>query len=132
MRDYSAHRIAALLESFRDQLKHAARNRDEEAIHDLRVSIRRLSEGLRVFRQFFPDKSVKKIRRHLGGLMDYAAAVRDRDMTLQLLADAGESSGPLATRLQAEREGAERALHAQLRAWRKRDLPARWPHRLQL
>ena len=132
MREYAAERITLLLESFRQQLKHASRHRDEDAIHDLRVSIRRLSEALRIFRQFFPEAKVKKVRRRLGVLMDHAAAVRDHDVTLLLLADAGESAGPLAARLREEREAAEREMVRELRRWTQRDYPARWPAKLLL
>lgn len=132
VREYAADRIGALLEAFVQQLDRASRERDEEAIHDLRVSVRRLSESLRVFRQFFPPEAVKKVRRRLRRLMDFAAAVRDSDIALKLLAEAGMADTPLTARVRSGRNEAERALHQEIRRWQRRDYPARWPERLDL
>lgn len=125
-------RISTLIETFTQQLDHAAKHRDEDAIHDLRVSIRRLSESLRVFHQFFPEDKVKRVRRRLRRLMDFAAVVRDRDIALQLLSGAGMPDGDLAALVRQERDAAERELRLEIRHWKRRDYPARWPQRLKL
>lgn len=132
MREYAVERIAGLLEGFLQQLERASSDRGEDAIHDLRVSIRRLSESLRLFGQFFPKSKVKKVRRKLKQLMDYAAAVRDRDIALELLAEAGMTEGELSGRMRQERDAAEQDLHDEVRLWKRRGFTAEWPQLLEL
>src|SRR5436305_14264580 len=43
---------------------------DPDAIHDLRVAIRRLNQSLRVFRAWFDARRVKKFRGHLKKVME--------------------------------------------------------------
>jgi len=46
------------------QVSRAARSgKDAEAIHDLRVAVRRLSRCLRVFAEFYPGDAWKKMRK---------------------------------------------------------------------
>jgi CHAD domain-containing protein len=132
MREYAVERIGGLLESFHKELNRAAKHRDEEGIHDLRVSIRRLRASLRTFHQFFPETKVKKVRRRLRRLMDFAGEVRDRDIALNLLAEAGLQQSDMATALQQERDEAEQDLHAEVRRWSRRKYTAKWPQRLHL
>ena len=56
-----------------------------EAIHNLRVGIRRLSECLREFGDFFPPRRAKKVRSHLKEVMNLAGEVRNRDIAIALL-----------------------------------------------
>ena len=70
------------------QVRRAAKHPDEEAIHDLRVSIRRLSRCLRLFSPLYPGSSWKKVRNRLKVLMEAAGEVRDRDIAAKLLIDA--------------------------------------------
>src|ERR1017187_6125566 len=88
MHDYACLETAILLRRLAYQSNRAARDGDADSIHDLRVAIRRLSRCLRVFAPFFPVGSWKKIRRQLAGLMKATGEVRDRDIALQLLAEA--------------------------------------------
>src|SRR5229473_321284 len=92
MRDYVRQQTAVLLRRLAYEVNRAAKNADEEAIHDLRVAIRRLSRCLQLFSQFYPGRSWKKIRRHLSELMDAAGDVRDRDIAAKLLEQAGVQS----------------------------------------
>ena len=50
-------RLAGKLER---QVRRAARKPDQDAMHDLRVAIRRLSQCLEEFHQFFPLASRKR------------------------------------------------------------------------
>ena len=43
----------------------AAKHPGSDQIHDLRVSIRRFSQGLSVFSDFFPAWEVKKVKKRL-------------------------------------------------------------------
>jgi len=101
------------------QIRHAAKHTDERAIHDLRVAIRRFSQCLEEFHQFFPAGRTKKIRKRLKKLMHLAARTRDRDVALELI---GATSPDLAADLKLEREQACRTLSRSLARRRNREL----------
>ncbi|MBZ5727773.1 MAG: CHAD domain-containing protein [Acidobacteriia bacterium] len=131
MREYSRQQTAILLRRLAFQLNRAARNGDAEAIHDVRVAIRRLSRGLRVFAQFYPDDSWKRIRRRLSRLMTMAGEVRDRDIARELLAQAGvPPRAAVVARLQAERATARHELLQEIRRWKNRNFYRKWRTRL--
>ena len=133
MKEFAQKRIADLLTRFASQARKAAANPDEAAVHDLRVSTRRLSRGLRAFAQFFPGKSWKQVRRELSGLMDAAAAVRDRDISMELLKKAGlEEDARTLAKFAKDRSTAAEALQDTLRAWSKRNTLRQWKGALEL
>jgi CHAD domain-containing protein len=106
------------------QVRHAAKRPDEEAIHDLRVSIRRLSQCVREFLRFFPKHEARKILKQLGKLMDLAAEMRNRDIAVELLGmDAGSA---FLGSLKREREQAKQKLARELDQWRRRDFSRKW------
>jgi CHAD domain-containing protein len=133
MRDYARLETAILLRRLAYQLNRSAHDGDADSIHDLRIAIRRLSRCLRVFALFFPAGSWKKIRRQLAGLMKAAGWVRDRDIALQLLAEAGiPARAAIATRLAAERRKASHDLLLEIRRWKGRNFSKKWRSRLGL
>jgi len=133
MREYVRQQTAILLRRFAFQVNRAARAGDAAAIHDLRVAIRRLSRCLRAFAEFYPDRSWKKIRNQLSTLMDAAGAVRDRDIALELLAEAGiPPNAAVVARLQVERRKASHELLLEIRRWKGRSFSQKWRSRLGL
>lgn len=122
IRQHAREQTAALLRRVAFQVSRASKVADTEAIHDLRVSIRRLSQCLRVFGHFFPARKTKKVRHGLKELMKLAAEVRNRDVALELLAGAGS----LAAALEAQRAAAGRELRAELKAWLRRHTFRKW------
>src|SRR5277367_6878075 len=76
--------IAILVDSVAAQTARAAEDQSEEAIHDLRVAIRRLTENLRVFEDVFPRSAASMTRRDLRPVMKLAGAVRNHDIAKQL------------------------------------------------
>jgi len=106
-----------LRRNVRRQVRRAAKHPDEEAIHDLRVSIRRLSECLREFGQFLPPNKTRRTLKRLGKLMDVAAEIRNRDIAIEL---AGDIAADLVATLQQEREQLKRKLNRALNRWRRR------------
>jgi len=132
MRDHAAGQTSALLRRLAFQANRTARLSDAGSVHDLRVSIRRLAQCLRVFGQFFPRESGKKIQQRLGAVMDLASAVRDRDIAMELLAAARiPSDSALVQVLSQERAGAERSLVATLERWSRRGFQKKWRSRLE-
>jgi CHAD domain-containing protein len=108
---YARHETRVCLHHFQTNLRHAAKHPDDPgAIHDLRVSIRRLTQCFRVFRA-----PVKKMRRRLHKIMERCGAVRNCDIALQLLAECGLAESPSAPKLKKERADASRKLHRYLK-----------------
>jgi CHAD domain-containing protein len=133
MREFALLQTAVLLRRLAFEVNRAAKNGDHVAVHDLRVAIRRFSRCLRVFAQFYPAASWKKIRRQLADLMEAAGGVRDRDIALQLLDEAGvPKEAAMAVRLQDERRQAGQGLLRELRGFRTHNLFRKWRDRLEL
>jgi CHAD domain-containing protein len=127
MQDYVKRKTAELLAKFAAEVDRAAEDNDPDAIHDLRVAIRRLSRCLRAFARFYPGRSWKKLRAQLSDMLHAAGAVRDCDIALELMAKAG--FGPraaLAIQLRKEREQAHRKFVDVVRRWRDREFSRKW------
>jgi len=132
MREYARLQTAVLLRRLAFQVNRASRFGDADSIHDLRVAIRRLSQCLRVFAQFFPGGSANKVRKQLRGLMRIAGEVRDRDIAAGLLAAAGVPRAAVVTRLEAERRAAVHDLMLEIRRWQSQGFSRKWRSRLEL
>ena len=107
----------------------AAHPQDPEAIHALRVSIRRFSQCLRTFRGLFDPRPAKKMKRRLRSLMDLCGAVRSCDVALVVLRQAGVAPGASAAKVSAAREQALVALRLHLKKEARRktaDWHKRW------
>ena len=116
-----------LLRRLTIQVNRAAKSCDEKAVHDLRVSIRRLSRCLRVFSQFYPEESWKKIRRRLKTLMEAAGPVRDMDIAMEFLDEMGVGKrSPLVHRLAESQRAARRELEREVRTWKERGFAKTW------
>jgi len=110
-----------------------AKSGDTEAVHDLRVAIRRLAQCLRVFEQFFPRDRTRKIRRALKEMVDLASKVRDRDIALALVAKARISPKcELPRRLADDRRAAQLALVTELKQWIRSNLSSKWRSALEM
>jgi CHAD domain-containing protein len=143
MRDYVRQQTAISMGRLTAALTHAAREGDTKSIHDVRVAMRRLSRCLRVFAPFYPDRSWKKIRRRISGLMALAGAVRDCDIAIELVggpgsgrrgatAVAASADAAILKQLAALRRKAGRDLLLEIRHWKRRDFVRRWGTRLEL
>ncbi|HXA52988.1 MAG TPA: CHAD domain-containing protein [Candidatus Acidoferrum sp.] len=133
MHDYVRLQTAILLRRLAFQVSRTAKSADHEAVHDLRVAIRRLNRCLRAFSQFYPGQSWKKVRRRLSHLMDAAGDVRDRDIAAQMLQEAGMDNGdPAFHVLRQERTHAARHLTAVLHHWKRQSISRRWREELGL
>ena len=121
----------ARMARFFAELERATTQPDEEAVHDLRVSIRRFSQALRIFAPLFPGKAVKRIRARMKVVMDAAAVVRDLDVGMESLAGLGvDAEDPLLQEMRAGRRRAELFLLGQICLLRAEDLEADWRARL--
>ena len=105
---------------------------DADAIHDLRVSIRRLSEELKVFEEWFRPGPVKRIRGGLRTLMERCAAVRNCDIAVEVLRAAGRKDPGLFAGLADERRRTRKELAHELAGWRKKDRVRKWSGHLRV
>lgn len=121
--EYARLQTSSRLKQFLEQRRRAAQRMDDaESIHDLRVSIRRLAQCLRTFRGLLAPAPAGKLRKRLKKLMGLCAAVRNRDVTIEVLQQAGAISEQRKSRLLSMRREAERALQERLTArhrWKK-------------
>ena len=133
MREYARGETAALLDRLAQQARLAAESDEAGSIHDLRVAIRRLSRCLRAFAQFYPGGSWRKLRQRLRVVMDAAGAVRDLDIAIALIEEAGvPRCSAVVARLLAERHKRSRALFAEVGRWGGGRLSRAWPRKLEL
>jgi CHAD domain-containing protein len=132
MREFAHQQTALLLVRFGAEAGRTARAAEADAIHDLRVSIRRLNRCLRAFSPFYAQ-GWKKMRRRLKVLMDACGRVRDRDIAMDLLAGAGfQPDSIVMLRLNLERAEARLALRKELEHWTVRGASRQWRAELGL
>ncbi len=133
MRKHALEQGRVLLRRFAYQVNRVSRSGGADEIHDLRVAIRRFSQCLRVFAQFFPGGKRKRIGKRLRKVMGMAAAVRDCDVALELAREAGVGGdGALARTLERQREEAMAQLGTTLQRWTRRDFSRKWRAQLDL
>lgn len=133
MRAFALLQARTLLRRLAYQVSRASRPGDPDVVHDLRVAIRRFTRCLRVFAQFLPQAQIKKVRRRLADLMELAGAVRDRDISLELLREARVPAGArVAVALRRERKEAETKLRAAVRRLGRQGFSHKWRLRLRL
>ena len=113
---YAAKETKLGLKRFSRNLRHAAKHPDDpEAIHDLRVSIRRVVQAFKIFRELLDPAAVKHLRKRLHKSMDFCAAVRNCDVALTLLEQTGVSAVTPVSRLKRTRGEAAEKLHRHLK-----------------
>jgi CHAD domain-containing protein len=130
MHEYAMEQMNRLLTTLALQVGRAAKKPGPDEIHDLRVSIRRFSQGLQLFSDFFPKWEVKKIRRMLKGMLRLTSSIRDRDITLEFLAASQHAA--YRPRLAKERSAYQRQFAEMVRRWSERDFSAQWRNGLAL
>jgi CHAD domain-containing protein len=132
MRKIVRSQTAERLKKLDAELRHVAHKpKDADAIHDLRVSIRRLSRELQVFQAWFDPAQVKRIRRRLRKLMEHCAAVRNCDVAIDVLRAAGGQSPELVAGLEEERRRTREVLAHKLASWHRRDRVQEWRKHLR-
>ena len=114
--------VAILIDALEAQMQKVAESPGVDAVHDLRVSIRRAAEGLRIF-----TPEARKLRKEIRAIRDHAANVRDRDVTRQLLRRHRlPATDPACVYLQGQRDLAASQLRQFLAGQLGDDRPARW------
>jgi len=130
---YATEQVSARLGKLAYQLHSAARHPNADAVHDLRVAMRRFAQSVEVFSSVLPRSDQKKIRKKLKRMMEITAAIRDRDITLEFLSQAGfKKSDALWKQIVADRKAVEKDLAERIKRWSQRDFSAKWRSALQL
>jgi len=124
IQDYAVEQTSHLLARLAFQIHLAAKRPGPTEIHDLRVSIRRFTQGLRLFVDFFPEPEVKKIHRMLRRMLQLTSDIRNRDITLEFLGKS-EAAGHR-KRLEKERTRYQRQFAEMVRSWSAQDFSATW------
>jgi CHAD domain-containing protein len=133
MREYAQWQTATLLRRLGKEASKTSRSSGADAVHDLRVAIRRMKGCLGLFADFYPNSRRKELKKELTKLMDACGEVRDRDIALEMLADAGApAASAVVRRLTAEREDASRELRNTLKDWKAGRFAREWRTRLRL
>jgi CHAD domain-containing protein len=109
------------------QTQSDAESPDAEAVHDLRVALRRFSQVLRIFKACFRGKEARKIRREVKQMMGLAGEVRNCDIALKLMAKAERrATTGFPPKIENHRQEGERALIAFLKHWVERKSSKKW------
>lgn len=85
MKQFARSQVAALFNRLEKTLHRAAQKQNAEAVHQMRVSIRRFDQCLTVFEQYVPERASKKLRKHLRRVMRLSSKVRDLDIAISFL-----------------------------------------------
>ena len=132
-RDFASNFLLRQIDRVVFQSTRAIKSRDEESVHDLRVAIRRLIQGLAVFRPNFTSKKPRKMRKSLKQVLSLAGIVRDYDIALDCIA---KLQSPHAERiretLRAERKKAEAPLVENLKHMVLRKAPRQWRREFEI
>ena len=122
------------LEAIVQHLPGARQGRDPEALHDLRVAVRRTRSALSEFRRLFPADRLAHFRGELRRFGEITGPVRDLDVYLEHLpayrallpADAAQALAPFRTFLLRHRRVERRRLVRRLDSVRLQRLLADW------
>jgi CHAD domain-containing protein len=130
IRDYAMEQMNHLLTNLAFQVHRAGKLPGPDEIHDVRVSIRRFSQGLMLYAGFFPKWEVKKVRRRLTRMMNLTSEIRNRDIALEFLADHKQIKHR--KRLVKERLTFQAQFAQMVTRWTGRDFSAKWRNSLSL
>ena len=130
---FAAEALAARFAKLSSQAARCAATPDADAVHDLRVAIRRFSQALRIFRGLLDARAAKSMRRQLTRVMEAAAVVRDLDVGMERLASEGvPERHPILEEMRAGRARDELALRGRLLLLASREPERAWPPLLEI
>jgi len=133
MRKLVRSQTAARLKKLNREVRQVARKpTDADAIHDLRVSIRRLRQELNVFEAWFKPGPLKRIRGNLKKLMERCGAVRNCDIAVEVLRSAGWRRRELSAGLDKERRHTSKELTGSIAGWLRRGKIRSWREHLRI
>ena len=118
---------AGRIERLARELDLAREDRSPDAVHDLRVAARRLLSTIDCFRAAQQVAGLRRLRKRVKSVLNAGRSVRDRDIALELAADAGlDRESPVVRTLERQRSEAADALSHHIRRKRFRNFAAKW------
>jgi CHAD domain-containing protein len=130
---FSAEQSSGFLRSLNLQTTRTLKFAGIEAVHDLRVAIRRFRQVLKILKPWLPREESRLLRRELKELMRHAGGVRDLDIALHLLrAVEVPKNRRILSEFHEARAACAHALHENLSGFHTRDTSAAWRRALKL
>ncbi len=127
IREYAQAVVRARLGVLAAEIGDSDKRLDADTIHDMRVAVRRFMQSLTVFHSLLPEAEVCRILRRLKKLMEIAGDIRNRDIALEFLKDAGlNRNHTLWRRIDKGRKRAEKMLTRRVQRWRERQFADEW------
>ncbi len=124
---FAVEQSSRLLAQLFVQIARTAKSSSAEAVHKLRVSIRRFTQSVAVCKPCFPKKDARKGRRVLKKIMTAAGEVRNCDIALKFLSRWREADDEhLHSELETRRKESAQDLSTQLKEWTDRQMLAKW------
>ncbi len=87
-REFARRETLARIEKVLKEMERISHSAGEDEVHDMRVSIRRFSQAVRIFEPLLPKRS-KKIVKRVRALLAAAGSVRDLDVGIERLRKLG-------------------------------------------
>ncbi|MBK9171315.1 MAG: CHAD domain-containing protein [Bryobacterales bacterium] len=132
IRAFARRQARTLLKKLAGEIVRTAGEPDADAIHDLRVAIRRVSQCLSIFAPLYPKGEAKAIRKRLAAVRKLAGAVRDRDIAIEYLGESAAAGAPdLIPVLATEREEELRQVAVRVHRWQAKESWKNWRRRLR-
>ena len=128
---YARASMAHLLHRFASEVDHATAHLDADAVHDLRVSIRRLAQGLTVFEDELPTRRARRVRKQVSALRRLAGEGRDLDIAIAETTRR-RWNAPLRAGLAAARAAAATRLQQEVSRFAKKEPWTKWSSKLGL
>jgi CHAD domain-containing protein len=130
---FAAEQARRRLERLAFQVNSTTRTPNPEAVHELRVVIRRFLQSLTVFKTCFPRKNVKRIRKELKHMLKAAGLVRDHDVAVKILSQIPfRGADALIERFRTGRKLGEKGLVVSLKRWAAEKSLSKWCNGLEL
>jgi CHAD domain-containing protein len=126
--DFAESRITYLLRKVTAGIRQTLRSARPDAVHDLRVSIRRFDQALLLFEPLLDRKDVRRTRRKLKQIRNLAGDIHTCDIAAQRLL---QRFTAIRENLDTRRREESRSLIAALRSWINKDYSSTLKPRLK-
>ena len=127
---FAAERCSELLDKMAAACRKAEQHPDPGAIHDVRVSIRRLRQCLDVFEGQFPEKTVASINNRIHKVLKAAGEVRNFDIAAEFLKEFKHPDRNLVRALRDDRKHSGKAVQARLTKLSEKNSIEKWRAKL--
>ncbi len=126
-RQFAVAQARTQLKHLAAQIQRATRACNADAVHDVRVAIRRFTQSIAVCRSYFRPSDLHKHRRRLKKIMAGAGEVRNCDVALKFVAKLrAPHAAHLQSKLEDRRKESADLLVDELGKWTERRIASKW------